>query len=102
MHALQVHTLEISSSTATVLLSVYGVEIIFFEAGSKNQRSSLIIFPVLFYSAYPYKNYCLKCFTELQTLLIIIYIYLNINYFFYLYFVIWRGGGNFMYNNIIV
>ena len=36
---------------------------------SENQKSSLIILLVLFHSACPYKNYCLKCFTELQTLL---------------------------------
>ena len=34
---------------------------------SENQKSGLIIL-VLFHSACPYKNYCLKCFTELQTL----------------------------------
>ena len=35
---------------------------------SENQKSGLIILLVLFHSACPYKNYCLMCFTELQTL----------------------------------
>ena len=34
---------------------------------SENQKSGLIILLVLFHSAYPYKIYCLKCFTALQT-----------------------------------
>ena len=37
---------------------------------SENQKSGLINLLVLFHSACPYKNYCLKCFTELQTLFI--------------------------------
>ena len=37
---------------------------------SENQKSGLVILLVLFHSACPYKNYCLKCFTELQTLFI--------------------------------
>ena len=47
---------------------------------SENQKSGLIILLVLFHSACPYKNYCLKCFTELQTL----FIYLFKFFFFYL------------------
>ena len=43
------------------------------------QKSGLIIFLVLFHSTCPYKNYCLKCFTELQTLFIYLF-----NFFFYL------------------
>ena len=46
---------------------------------SENQKSGPIILLVLFHSACPYKNYCLKCFTELQTL----FIYLSF-FFFYL------------------
>ena len=38
-----------------------------YQIESENQKSSLIIL-ILFHSACPYKNYCLKCFTELQTL----------------------------------
>ena len=34
---------------------------------SENQKSSLLVF---FHSACPYKNYCLKYFTKLQTLFI--------------------------------
>ena len=30
---------------------------------SENQKFGLIILLVLFHSACPYKNYCLKCFT---------------------------------------
>ena len=40
---------------------------------SENQKSGLIILLVLFHSACPYKNYCLKCFTELQTLFIYLF-----------------------------
>ena len=47
---------------------------------SENQKSGLIILLVLFHSTCPYKNYCLKCFTELQTL----FIYLFKFFFFYL------------------
>ena len=50
---------------------------------SENQKSGLIILLVLFHSACPYKNYCLKCFTELQTLFIYLFIYLSL-FFFYL------------------
>ena len=51
---------------------------------SENQKSGLIILLVLFHSAYPYKNYCLKCFTELQTLFIYLFIYLFKFFFFFL------------------
>ena len=43
---------------------------------SENQKSGLIILLVLFHSACPYKNYCLKCFTELQTLFKCFFFYL--------------------------
>ena len=46
---------------------------------SENQKSSPIILLVLFHSTCPYKNYCLKCFTELQTLSI----YLSFFFFFF-------------------
>ena len=49
---------------------------------SENQKSGLIILLVLFHSAYPYKNYCLKCFTELQTLFIYLF-----KFFFFFYLV---------------
>ena len=50
---------------------------------SENQKSGLIILLVLFHSACPYKNYCLKCFTELQTLFIYLFIYLFKFFFFF-------------------
>ena len=53
---------------------------------SENQKSGLIILLVLFHSACPYKNYCLKCFTELQTLFIYLFIYL-FKFFFFFYLV---------------
>ena len=57
---------------------------------SENQKSGLIILLVLFHSAYPYKNYCLKCFTELQTLFIYLF---NFFFFFYLVCNFFLGGG---------
>ena len=48
---------------------------------SENQKSGLIILLVLFHSACPYKNYCLKCFTELQTLFTYLFIYLLLFFF---------------------
>ena len=51
---------------------------------SENQKSGLIILLVMFHSACPYKKYCLKCFTELQTLFIYLsfFFFLLSNFFF--------------------
>ena len=45
---------------------------------SENQKSGLIIL-LLFHSACQYKNYCLKCFTELQTSFCFFFFYLVIS-----------------------
>ena len=53
---------------ASLHKDVEGQTVDFIDIESENQKSGLIILLVLFHSACPYKNYCLKCFTELQTL----------------------------------
>ena len=59
---------------------------------SENQKFGLIILLVLFHSACPYKNYCPKCFTELQTL----FIYLFKFFFFFLLSNFVSGHSNLM------
>ena len=57
---------------------IEGQTVDYIKIESKNQKSGLIILLVLFHSACPYKHYCLKYFTELQTL----FIYLSFFFFF--------------------
>ena len=54
---------------------VEGQTVDYIKIESENQNSGLIIPLVLFHSACPYKNYYLKCFTELQTLFIYLYLF---------------------------
>ena len=63
---------------------IEGQTVDYIKIESKNQKSGLIILLVLFHSACPYKNYCLKCFTELQTL----FIYLRFFFLLSIYLVI--------------
>ena len=53
---------------ATAWLPCIKLQAALLKIESENQKSSLIFLPVFFHSTCPYKNYYLKCFTELQTL----------------------------------
>ena len=52
---------------------IEGQTVDYIKIESENQKSGLIILLVLFHSVCPYKYYCLKCFTELQTLFIYLF-----------------------------
>ena len=69
---------------ASLYKHIEGQAVDYIKIESENQKSSLIILLVLFHSACPYKNYCLKCFAELQTLFI---------YFFKFFFFLLSNKG---------
>ena len=51
----------------TLRLNVLNFKQHYIKIESENQKSCMIILLVLFHSACPYKNYCLKYFTEFQS-----------------------------------
>ena len=58
---------------ASLHMHIEGQTVDYINIEGENQKSGLIILLVLFHSACPYKIYCLKCFTELQTLFIYLF-----------------------------